>query len=255
MTSYAGIQGRDAVIVGAVRTPIGKGKASGALHDVLPVDLLAHSLRRAGMLVVTAREVAAAVDLLERTQPDLVVVGLDITTPAGREVLQAITRRSQAQVILLGSVNGDEHVIRALDLGADDYLVKPFSFAELLARIRARLRRGAMQPASPFSSPPMLLHADGLTLDRARRTATYEDRPLRLTPTEFRVLEYLLVHRGVVVPTRTLLEGIWGCEQAVGPDVVRVTVFRVQHKLSEAGGRHLLTTVRGVGFIVRAEEN
>ena len=218
-------------------------------------ELLAHSLRRAGMLVVTAREVAAAVDLLERTQPDLVVLGLDIGTVGGREVLQIVTRRSQAQIILLGNVHGDEQVIRGLDLGADDYLVKPFSFAELLARIRARLRRAAMQPSSPFSTTATLLRADGLSLDRARRTATYEDRPLRLTPTEFRVLEYLLVHRGVLVPTRTLLEGIWGGEQPVGPDVVRVTVFRVQHKLNAAGGRHLLTTVRGAGFILRAEES
>src|SRR5438874_3486647 len=111
-----------------------------------------------------------------------------------------------------------------------------------------------MQPAN-ISTTPTLLQADGLSVDRAQRTATYDARPLRLTPTEFRVLEYLLVHRGVVVPTRTLLERIWGCDQPVGPDVVRVTVFHVQHKLHEAGGGHLLKTVRGVGFVIGAEED
>src|SRR5947207_275937 len=79
-------------------------------------ELLAHSLRRAGMLVLTAGEVATAIDLLEREQPDLVVLGLDIGAAGGREVLQIVTRRSQAQVILLGKGHGDEQVIRGLDL-------------------------------------------------------------------------------------------------------------------------------------------
>jgi DNA-binding response OmpR family regulator len=216
-------------------------------------ELLAHSLSRAGLSTVTARDAAAALDLFENAQPDLVVLGIDIGTPAGLEVLQTVC--TQTQVILLGSVRREEKLIRGLDLGADDYLVKPFSFPELLARIRARLRRAAMQPTTPASTSPAPLQAGDLTLDPARGTVAYAGRPLRLTPTEFRVLEYLLHHAGAVVPTLSLLEAVWGHEPAVGPEVVRVNMHRLQHKLCDAGARNLLGTVRGVGFVVRAEQS
>jgi DNA-binding response OmpR family regulator len=137
-------------------------------HDPDMSELLAHSLRRAGLSTVTARDTAEALDLIGSTRPDLVVLGLDIGTMAGLEALRAIRRHSQAHVILLGSVYREEDVIRGLDLGADDYLVKPFSFPELLARIRARLRRAAMQPTNPISASPRTLRAGSLTLDPAR---------------------------------------------------------------------------------------
>jgi DNA-binding response OmpR family regulator len=224
-------------------------------HDPDMSELLAHSLRRAGLSTVTARDTAEALDLIGSTRPDLVVLGLDIGTMAGFEALRAIRRHSQAHVILLGSVYREEDVIRGLDLGADDYLVKPFSFPELLARIRARLRRAAMQPTNPISASPRTLRAGSLTLDPAERTVAYAGRQLRLTPTEFRLLEYLLVHPGAVVPTRTLLEGIWGREHVAGTDVVRVTMHRLQHKLKEAAARNLVSTVRGVGFVIRTEQS
>ncbi len=215
-------------------------------------ELLAHSLGRAGMSTLTACDAAAALDLFQSAHPDLVVLGLDIGMPAGLELLQTVC--AQAQVILLGSGRREEQVVRGLDMGADDYLVKPFSFGELLALIRARLRRAGMQPSTPASTPPALRAGD-LILDPAQGIVSYAGRLLRLTPTEFRVLKHLLAHAGVVVPTRTLLEAVWGREHTVGPDVVRVTMHRLQHKLYEVGVRDLLGTVHGVGFVVRAEHD
>ncbi len=133
-------------------------------------ELLAHSLGRAGMSTLTACDAAAALGLFQSAQPDLVVLGLDIGMPAGLELLQTVC--AQAQVILLGSGRREEQVVRGLDMGADDYLVKPFSFAELLARIRARLRRAGMQPITPPSTSPALRAGD-LILDRAQGIVTY----------------------------------------------------------------------------------
>ena len=175
-------------------------------------ELLAFSLGRTGLSTVTAGDAAGALDSLEDTQPDVVVLGLDIGTPAGLEVLQTVSRRTQIQVILLGSSRREEELVRGLDLGADDYLVKPFSFPELLARIRARLRRAAIRPTGQLSAPAASLQVGRLTLDPAGRSATYAGQLLRLTPTEFRILEYLLAHAGAVVSTRTLL----GCHLGPG---------------------------------------
>jgi DNA-binding response OmpR family regulator len=216
-------------------------------------ELLAHSLGRAGVSTVTAPDAAVALSLFDSAEPDLIVLGLDIGTPAGLQVLQTVC--TQAQVILLGSARGEVEMVRGLDLGADDYLVKPFSFTELLARVRARLRRAAMQPTSPPSTSPALVEVGDLTLDPRRGTVSYAGRPLRLTPTEVHVLEYLLGHAGTVVSTRTLLKAIWGRERPVGPDVVRVTMHRLQHKLNEAAARDLLGTVHGAGFVIRAEQS
>ena len=218
-------------------------------------DLLAFSLGRTGLSTVTAGDAAGALDSLEGTKPDVVVLGLDIGTPAGLEVLQTICRRREIQVILLGSSRREEALVRGLDLGADDYLVKPFSFPELLARIRARLRRAAIRPTGPLSISAALLQAGKLTLDPPRGSATYAGQPLRLTPTEFRILEYLLAHAGAVMSTQTLLDAIWGREHAVGPEVVRVTMHRLQHKLNEAGACNLVDKVHGVGFVVRTDHD
>jgi len=218
-------------------------------------ELLAHSLRRAGASTVTATDAAGAFDFLEGTQPEVVVLGLDIGTPAGLEVLQTVCRRSQTQVILLGNSRREEDLVRGLDLGADDYLVKPFSFPELLARIRARLRRAAMPPTGPHSTSPTPLRVGGLTLDPAQGMVGYAGRPMRLTPTEFRILEYLLAHAGAVVSTRTLLDAIWGREHVVGPEVVRVTMHRLQRKLNDAGACNLLWRVHGMGFVARVEHD
>jgi DNA-binding response OmpR family regulator len=217
------------------------------------LELLAHSLGRAALSTVCAHNAATALELFETARPDLVVLGLDIGTPAGLEVLQTVSAR--AQVILLGGQRREEQaVIRALDLGADDYLVRPFSFSELLARIRARLRRAAMRAPTSLSASPASLEAGDLILDPARGTVAYAGQPLPLTPTEFRVLEYLLAHADVVVPTRALLEAVWGREHAVGPDAVRVTMYRLQHKLTDAGARNL-RIVHSAGFVVHAERS
>src|SRR6266699_2261206 len=133
-------------------------------------ELLAHSLGRAGLSTRTACNAVDARHLFESAPPDLVLLGLDISTPAGLEVLQTVCRRSQTQVIVLGSSRRDEDVVRGLDLGADDYLVKPFSFHELLARIRARMRRTAMEATTSISTPPAMLKVDDLTLNTLRGT-------------------------------------------------------------------------------------
>jgi DNA-binding response OmpR family regulator len=176
----------------------------------------------------------------------LVILDLMLPRRGGIEVLSSLrTRGMQTPVLVLTAKDTVEDRVQALDLGADDYLVKPFAFAELLARIRALLRRGrALQRAR--------MSCEDLELDVGAHTVARGSRRLNLTAKEFEILEYLLRHAGSIVSREMLARDVWRVASRATPldNVIDVTIARLRRKLDEPSGRRLLHTVRGVGFIL-----
>jgi two-component system copper resistance phosphate regulon response regulator CusR len=181
---------------------------------------------------------------------DLVVLDVMLPGRSGFEILKALRQREiQTPVLMLTARDGIDDRVIGLDLGADDYLVKPFAVAELLARIRALLRRG--RPADVLR-----LKAADLELDVVSRRAMRGERTLDLTLREFELLEYLLRHQGRLVSREMLAHEVWKEPRRATPldNVIDVQMTRLRKKVDVQGGRRLIHTVRGVGFVLREGE-
>jgi DNA-binding response OmpR family regulator len=178
---------------------------------------------------------------------DLVVLDLMLPGRNGLEILETLRRRQvQTPVLILTARDGIEDRVLGLDLGADDYLVKPFALPELLARIRVLLRRGR-------PSEILRLKAADLEVDLVTRHARRSRRELDLTVREFELLEYLLRHQGHVVSREMLAHDVWKEPRRATPidNVIDVQMARLRRKVDIEGDQRLIHTVRGVGFIVR----
>jgi two-component system copper resistance phosphate regulon response regulator CusR len=181
---------------------------------------------------------------------DLVVLDLMLPGRGGLEILQTLRNRHiQTPVLILTARDGIEDRVLGLDLGADDYLVKPFALPELLARIRALLRRGR-------PSEVLRLKAADLIVDMVTRCATRGDRMLDLTPREFELLEYLLRHHGHLVSREMLAREVWKEPRRATPldNVIDVQMARLRKKVDPDGEPRLIHTVRGVGFVLKENE-
>ncbi|WIV12956.1 response regulator transcription factor [Proteiniborus sp. MB09-C3] len=188
---------------------------------------------------------------LATTQPfDLVL--LDIMLPAlnGLEVLRRIRKSSDLPVILLTARDAVVDKVTGLDGGADDYITKPFAIEELLARIRATLRKKSNNNATKTLSE---LIAGELSLDPIRREVKVGDNLLDLTKKEFDLLHYLLENKNIVVSRETLLQHIWGYDFSGGTNAVDVYIRYLRSKVEEPFGLKLLHTVRGVGYVIKDE--
>ena len=175
------------------------------------------------------------------------VILLDVVLPKknGFQVAAELRREGRTTpILMLTSRDASEDVVRGLDAGADDYLAKPFRFEELLARIRALHRRGGAGRLD-------VLRHGTLALDRLRHTAALNGQPLDLTPKEFQLLEYFLLHPDEVVRRTTLLEKVWDMHFDPESNVVDVHVGNLRRKLESAAGKPVIATVRGVGFTLR----
>jgi DNA-binding response OmpR family regulator len=175
---------------------------------------------------------------------DYDVVVLDIMLPGlnGYEICRRMrAARVWTPVLMLTAKDGEYDQADALDLGADDYLTKPFSFIVLVARLRALIRRGG-----PIR--PAVLEAGDLTLDPASRTVRRAGEELSLTPREFGVLQFLMRHRGDVVSKTDILESVWDANYEGDDNVVEVYVGYLRRKIDQPYGRHAIETVRGAGY-------
>ncbi len=214
------------------------------------VEVLAAALRGEHYDVVAA---ASGEDGFFRANAetfDLVVLDLMLPGRSGLEILQALRQRHlQTPVLILTARDGVEDRVLGLDLGADDYLVKPFAFPEFLARVRALLRRGR-------PSDVLRLKAADLELDLVSRHAVRGDRFLDLTVREFELLEYLLRHQGHLVSREMLARDVWKEPRRATPldNVIDVQIARLRKKVDFEGGARLIHTVRGVGFVLREGE-
>jgi DNA-binding response OmpR family regulator len=204
---------------------------------------IAAGLRREGMAVDVVLDGAAALDCLGVTDYDVVVLDRDLPEVHGDEVCRVLAARpTRSRVLMLTAASTVKDRVEGLGLGADDYLPKPFDFAELVARIRAIGRRPAV------ALPPVLEHGD-LTLDPGLRVAVRAGRRLDLSPKEFALLEYLLGAAGRLVPAEELLERVW--DEAADPftTAVKQTMRRLRVKL---GDPPLIHTVREGGYQIGA---
>jgi DNA-binding response OmpR family regulator len=197
---------------------------------------IAQGLGQAGMAVDAVADGAAALEAAATTVYDVIVLDRDLPIVHGDQVCSALAG-SGPRIIMLTAAAEVEHRVDGLELGADDYLGKPFVFAELVARVRALSRR-------PPSAPP-ILHRGDLTVDRARHRATRGQRPLSLTRKEFGVLETLLAADGVLVSAEELLERVWDADVDPFSNIVSVTMTRLRRKL---GDPPLIETVVGKGY-------
>ena len=182
---------------------------------------------------------------------DLVLLDLMLPGRSGLEVLQTLrSRHVQTPVLIITARDGVDDRVRGLDLGADDYLVKPFALPELLARVRALLRRGR-------PTEVLRLRAADLELDVMARRATRGGRLLDLTPREFELLEYLLRHQGHVVSREMLAHDVWKEPRRATPidNVIDVQMARLRRKVDNEGHVRLIHTVRGLGFVLREGES
>jgi DNA-binding response OmpR family regulator len=178
---------------------------------------------------------------------DAIVLDLMLPGKSGLQVLQELRREGRATPTLILTGRRDKQdVVRGLDLGADDYLTKPFDLDELKARVRALLRRGGHR-----ADDPVMLA--GIVLDRRRRQATVDGQMLRMTRKEFALLERLMLNADDVVTRSELLEKVWEFQFDPGSNLVDVHVARLRAKLREANARVRLDTVRGIGFTLAAE--
>jgi DNA-binding response OmpR family regulator len=207
-------------------------------HEEL-ADAVATGLRREGMAVDVASDGAAALQRAGVYEYDVIVLDRDLPGVHGDKVCETLVERGgRARVLMLTASGGIEDRVAGLGLGADDYMPKPFAFAELVARIRALARRA--QPALP----PVMRSRD-LTLDPAQRLARRGGRRLDLSAKELAVLELLLAARGAVMSAEELLERAW--DEAADPfsGVVKVTISRLRRKL---GDPPIIETVPGAGY-------
>jgi two-component system response regulator MprA len=209
-------------------------------------DSLSRALRFEGYEVGTASDGAQALDAVEAELPDVIVLDVMMPHVDGLTVCRRVRDRTRALPILFLTARHEvADRVAGLDAGADDYLVKPFALDELLARLRALLRRTSL------SDSDELLRVADLALDPRARQAVRGDRRLELTKTEFDLLELLMLNAGIVLERDTIYDRIWGFDFETGSRSLDVYVGYLRRKTEASGEPRLIHTVRGVGYVVR----
>ncbi|MCH7491381.1 MAG: response regulator transcription factor [Gemmatimonadetes bacterium] len=205
-------------------------------------------LREEGYAVDVARDGDEATMLAHVNEYDAIVLDLMLPKKNGIQVAMELRREGRnTPILMLTARDATDDVVRGLNAGADDYLTKPFKFDELLARIRALLRRGGAARLDRLSYGP-------LELDRLKHEASVDGVHLEVTPREFNLLEHFLLHPEEVVRRTELLEKVWDMHFDPGSNVVDVHVGNLRRKLREAGHDGFIQTVRGVGFCLKRPE-
>ena len=223
------------------------------VDDEAPMrKFVSHNLRADGYQVLTAADGSEALKLASEHPLDLLLLDIGLPGPDGLAVLQAVRREMQVPVLMISARGREADRVNALDLGADDYLTKPFGVAELLARVRALLRRMTPGPKGPLPT----YRYQGLEVDFGARRARLNDRDIQLTRREFEVLAFLARNAGKVLLHRQVLQAVWGGEYSDEADYVWTFVQRIRRKI-EPDRQHpmYVITEAGVGYWMPAPEN
>lgn len=211
-------------------------------------DLLRRGLHEEGYAVTISPDGPTAIEMAHGGEFDLIL--LDIMLPGidGFQVARRLRQKGyRVPILMLTARDATPDIVQGLDLGADDYLTKPFSFEVLLARIRALLRRG---PASQS----VTLRVGDLELDPGSHVVTKAGEPIHLTRTEFNLLEQLLRRRGQVISRDALIESVWGYDRNIESNTLDAFVRLLRSKVEGPVGPRLIHTVRGVGYVAREED-
>ena len=210
-------------------------------------DFLSRGLQGAGYAVDIAPNGASAIELIHTTDYDLVILDLMLPDMNGLHVLERIRNRKVGPPVLILSAKGalDDRV-KGLEQGADDYLTKPFAFVELLARVRALLRRG--QPA------PEKLQVADLSLDTVRRKVTRGNEPIELAPKEFGILEYMMRNKGRPLSRTMIVEHVWDMDYDGLTNIVDVYIRHLRSKIDDGFPQKLIQTVRGIGYMIESPD-
>ncbi|HEY5641192.1 MAG TPA: response regulator transcription factor [Dehalococcoidia bacterium] len=213
--------------------------------DVVEVVNLCFSLRWPEAHVISATTGEAALSHVEKDKPDFVLLDIVLPDTDGFQVCQEIRQFSDVPVVMLSARDGEVDKVRGLEMGADDYITKPFSHLELLARVRAVVRRYQSQ----LPAVGEVFESGGLRIDYASRAVTVGGKAVRLTPTEYSLLYHLSRNAGRVLPHQTLLAKVWGREYTDEVDYLKVYIRRLRQKLEgdpETIGE--IVSERGVGY-------
>jgi DNA-binding response OmpR family regulator len=215
--------------------------------EVAIAETVRRGLSADGFVVDVVHNGEDAVWAATETPYDVMVLDIMLPKLNGYQVVEELRRRRNwTPILMLSAKDGEYDQTDAFDLGADDYLTKPFSFLVLVARLRALMRRGAPER-------PVVMAAGDLTLDPARRRVQRGDTPVQLTPREYGLLELLMRHRGDVVSKNEILEAVWDAAFSGDPNIVEVYIRYLRRKIDMPFGRHAIETVRGMGY--RIAEN
>jgi DNA-binding response OmpR family regulator len=208
-------------------------------------QVLQRSLRMEGYEVRTSADGEAALADADAFSPDLVILDLGLPKLDGIDVARTLRADGDVPILMLTARDAVEARVAGLDAGADDYLVKPFERQELLARMRALLRRRPPRGSASFVVGDLSLNPDTHEVRRA-------EREVELTQREFELLEYLMRNERIVVPRQRLLEEVWGYDPFATTNTIEVFVSNLRRKLEAGGEPRLLHTIRGAGYVLRA---
>jgi DNA-binding response OmpR family regulator len=207
------------------------------------LELIGFALGQSGYMVLKAHNGTSALSLFEAEEPDLVVLDINMPGASGFQVCEAIRARSSVPIMMLTVRSEEEDLVRALELGADDYLTKPFSPRTLLARIKALLRRAGIEGTTPLSAGRLTLNLE----DHTVRIGA--DEPVRLTKLELRLLQMLLANAGRTVSSDRLLVHIWGHRNSGDRQLLKQLVHRLRQKIEPNPALpQLLQTAAGAGY-------
>src|SRR5215470_10310271 len=210
------------------------------------VDLIRSNLAIRGFDTVVSTDGVRAMQLLETEEPDIVLLDLMLPEVDGFELCRQIRERSSVAIIVVSARGGERDKVTALNVGADDYMTKPFSIEELLARITATLRR--TRPAAAAEPGPPIVTAGNIEIDLANQQVTRDGQPVHLTPTEFALLRELATNRGKLLTHAHLLRRVWGHGYETETEYVRVYVRRLRAKLEADGSTPLILTQPRAGY-------
>ena len=210
-------------------------------------DFLSRGLESAGYAVDTAGDGSSGVDMVHAAEYDLIILDLNLPDTDGLQVLEKIrNRKVSPPVLILSARDAVDDRVKGLELGADDYLVKPFAFVELLARVRVLLRRG--QPT------PERLQVGDLSLDCIRRRVSRSGENIELAPKEFSILEYLMRNRGRPLSRTMIVEHVWDMDYDGLTNIVDVYIRHLRSKIDDKWPTKMIQTVRGIGYMIEAPE-
>jgi two-component system KDP operon response regulator KdpE len=210
------------------------------------VDLIRSNLAVRGFDSVVSADGTRALQLLETEEPDIVLLDLMLPEVDGFELCRQIREQSSVAIIVVSARGGERDKVTALNVGADDYMTKPFSIEELLARITATLRR--TRPAASTEPAPPIVTAGNIEIDLASQQVTRDGQPVHLTPTEFALLRELATNRGKLLTHAHLLRRVWGHGYETETEYVRVYVRRLRAKLEADGSTPLILTQPRAGY-------